>query len=80
MIVIGMGMAWVGYTVGIWGYCLVRGYNVKFTDLVKPVWPGTGKAAAPAPAAPAPAAPLSPRSPVNPPTSGSLGPNGTVIK
>jgi hypothetical protein len=75
-----MGMAWVGYTLGIWGYCLVRGYDVTFMQLFKPVWPGTGKAA-PAPAAPSSgAAPESPRSPVNPPTSGSLGPNGTVIK
>lgn len=80
MIPIGLGMVWAGYTLGIWGYCLVRGYDVTFMQLFKPVWPGTGKQAAPAPAPATGPAPESPRSPVNPPTSGSLGPGGTVIK
>ena len=35
-----MGIVWAGYTVGIWGYCLVRGYNVPFTMLFKTTWPG----------------------------------------
>lgn len=40
---IGMGLAWFGYSLTLWGYCLVRGYNVKFTDLVNPVHPYSGK-------------------------------------
>ena len=42
MIAIGMGMAWVGYSFGLWGYCLIRGYNVKLTDLMNPVHPYSG--------------------------------------
>lgn len=47
MMAIALGVAWAGYTVGIWGYCLVRGYDVPFTGLFKATWPaGGGKAAA----------------------------------
>lgn len=56
MIPIGVGITFAAYTVGIWGYCLVRGYNVKFTQLFATTWPGphqTAAAAAPG-AAPAP--------------------------
>lgn len=45
MIPIGVGVVWLAYTTGIWGYCLVRGYNVKFTQLFGATWPA-GKAAA----------------------------------
>jgi hypothetical protein len=45
MIAIGVGLAWAGYAIGIWGYCLVRGCNVTFMQLFKPTWPGTAKAA-----------------------------------
>lgn len=44
MIPIGLGLAWAGYTVGIWGYCMVRGYDVTFAQCFKVTWP----AAAPA--------------------------------
>ena len=45
MIPIGLGLAWAGYTLGIWGYCLVRDYNVPFTGLFRTTWPGaTGSA------------------------------------
>lgn len=44
MIPIGVGITFAAYTVGIWGYCLVRGYNVKFTQLFASAWPGTQKA------------------------------------
>jgi len=44
MIPIGLGLALAGYTVGIWGYCLVRGYNVTFMQLFKPTWPLGGTA------------------------------------
>lgn len=40
MIPIGVGITFLAYTTGIWGYCLVRGYNVKFTQLFKTTWPG----------------------------------------
>ena len=33
MIAIGMGLVWAGYTIGIWGYCLVQGYDVTFASL-----------------------------------------------
>lgn len=36
MIVLGIGLVWAGYTVGFYGYCLVKGYNVKFSQLVSP--------------------------------------------
>ena len=39
MIPIGVAVVWLSYTTGIWSYCLVRGYNVKFTQLFKATWP-----------------------------------------
>jgi len=39
---IGMGVTWFGYSVALWGYCLLRGYPVKFTDLINPVHPYNG--------------------------------------
>lgn len=46
MIPVGVGVVFAAYTTGIWGYCLVRGYNVKFTQLFAATWPGTGKSPA----------------------------------
>jgi hypothetical protein len=44
MAAIGFGMLWAGYAVSMWGYTLIRGYNVTFGQLVNPVHPyGTGK-------------------------------------
>lgn len=40
MIPIGLALGWAGYAVGIWGYCLIRGYDVTFTDIFKTTWPG----------------------------------------
>jgi hypothetical protein len=40
---IGIGIAWLGYSVSLWGYCLVKGWNVKFTELINPVKYYTGK-------------------------------------
>lgn len=37
MIAIGMGLAWIGYATGFWGYCLIRGYNLSFMDVASPV-------------------------------------------
>lgn len=41
MVAVGMLLIWGGYTVGIWGYCLVRSYDVTFGNLFAPTWPGT---------------------------------------
>jgi hypothetical protein len=46
VIAVAMGIVWAGYSVGIWGYCLVRGYDVPFTAVFKTAWPGGGTAAA----------------------------------
>jgi len=43
VIPVGLGLAFVGYTVGIWGYCLVRGYNVTFPELFQSEWGGGAK-------------------------------------
>lgn len=39
MVPIGVAMVWGAYTVGIWGYCLVRGYDVTFMQLFSGQWP-----------------------------------------
>jgi hypothetical protein len=36
VILLGMGMAWGGYAMAFWGYCLVKGYDVSFTQVVNP--------------------------------------------
>jgi hypothetical protein len=35
-----MALAFGAYTLGMWGYCLVRGYNVPFTSMFGVTWPG----------------------------------------
>ena len=40
---VALGICWAGYTLGIWGYCLVRGYDVPFTGLFSSTWPGGGQ-------------------------------------
>jgi hypothetical protein len=47
MIAIGFGVAWAGYTVFMWGYCLVRDYDVTVTDLFKAAWPGASPVKSP---------------------------------
>jgi hypothetical protein len=37
---IGMGLTFAAYTLGLWGYCLTRSYDVPFSALFKPTWPG----------------------------------------
>jgi hypothetical protein len=39
---IGMLLGWFGWSVASWGYCLVRGYDVKFTDWINPIHPYQG--------------------------------------
>jgi len=50
------GVTFAGYTLGIWGYCLVRGYDVTFSALFHPTWPagggGSASGTAPLPADP----------------------------
>lgn len=40
MVAIGMALVWAGYTAGIWGFCLIRGYDVSFANVFAPRWPG----------------------------------------
>lgn len=40
MIAIGFGLAWFGYSVALYGYCLVKQYDVSYLDLIKPGGPG----------------------------------------
>ncbi len=36
MIPIGFAVAWTGYAAGMFGYCLVKGYGITFTQIVSP--------------------------------------------
>lgn len=40
MVAVGMGMTWFGYSLVMYGYCLVRGYDVSFRDCFRTQWPG----------------------------------------
>ena len=78
MIAVAMGLLWISYTGGLWGYSLIRGYDISFKDLVSPfhyytgAWPPpiyTGTAIFPGgppvggPGAPTPGAPNLPKGP-----------------
>jgi len=39
---VGIGLAIAAYTVGTWGYILVKGYNVTLREWVTPLHPFTG--------------------------------------
>lgn len=41
MIAVGFAVLWAGYTLGIYGYCLVKNYDVTFPELFAQTWPGT---------------------------------------
>jgi hypothetical protein len=44
MLPVGMLLTWAGYSVGLWGWCLIRGYNVTLGQLMSPTHPyGSGK-------------------------------------
>lgn len=44
MLAVGMLLAWSGYSLGLFGWCLLRGYNVTAGQLMSPVHPyGSGK-------------------------------------
>jgi hypothetical protein len=36
MPVVGMGLAWAGYTLMFWGWTLVKGYGIGIADIVVP--------------------------------------------
>lgn len=46
MIAIGMLITWAGYSGVMWGYCLLRDYNVTVPQLFGNAWPAGGGAAA----------------------------------
>ena len=41
-----MAVVFLAYTGGIWGFCLVRGYDVTLPALFRVTWPGAAKKAA----------------------------------
>lgn len=49
MTAIGMGLAFLAYAGGVWGYCLLRGYNVTPADLFGSTWPGLKVTITPSP-------------------------------
>lgn len=46
MIVIGVGLVFVGYSVGLWAYCGIRGYNVTLGQVFSTKGPPNVTAAA----------------------------------
>lgn len=80
MILVGFAFVWVGYLQGVYGYTLLRGYDIRWRDLANPLhpyqWPPRGQQiptvpkSAILPAAPASAAPASAAGP----PSGGGGP------
>ena len=40
MVAMGVAALWAGYTLTMYGYCLIRGYDVQFTQLFHTTWPG----------------------------------------
>lgn len=44
MLPVGMLLVWAGYSVSLWGWCLIRGYDVTLGQLMSPTHPyGAGK-------------------------------------
>ena len=57
MVAVGLGVIWAAYYAGLWGYCLIRGYDVPFTALIHSSWAaGSVQAQSPSAHAAAPAA------------------------
>jgi len=52
MVAIGMVLVWGGYAIGLWGYCLVNGYDVTFQSLFGTTWTSAPQSAPPAPTSP----------------------------
>lgn len=44
MVAVGMLLIWGGYSVSLWGWCLIRNYDVTMGQLTSPLHPyGSGK-------------------------------------
>ncbi len=39
MAAIGIGLIWLGYTVGLYGFCLFKGYDITPKQLLSQSWP-----------------------------------------
>lgn len=39
MLAVGGLLVWAGYSVSLWGWCLLRGYNVTLGQLMTPIHP-----------------------------------------
>lgn len=39
MAALGIGLVWISYTVGLYGYCLFRGYDITPKELLSSSWP-----------------------------------------
>lgn len=39
MIALAVGLLWVAYTAGLYGYCLLRGYDITPKQLLSTSWP-----------------------------------------
>ncbi len=44
MIAIGFIIIWTGYSAALWGYCLIRGYDITVKQLMSTTWPPPAKA------------------------------------
>jgi hypothetical protein len=42
MLPVAMLVTWAAYTVGSWGYCLIKGYDVSFRAWASPLHPYSG--------------------------------------
>ena len=49
MVAVGVGTIWIGYYIAVYGYCLIRGYDVSFADLMHSTWPGAQVSNTPTP-------------------------------
>lgn len=47
MVALAIGVLWVGYAGGLYGYCLIRGYNVTPKQLLSSQWPPASAASGP---------------------------------
>lgn len=43
MVAVGFLLVWAGYSVGLWGWCLLRDYDVTLGQLMSPFHPYNGK-------------------------------------
>jgi hypothetical protein len=41
MAALGIGIVWVAYTTGLYGWCLFKGYDITPKDLLSSTWPPT---------------------------------------